>query len=219
MPIVQLQSEFAAALSIAPPEYTWATKPSAAGNSGKRITITGWMAPPSDWVSDGTYWLPVDGRAVVHAPELVNALAQQAAFLPVASVPGWQMPADMASTPRLYIEAMVTAEVTASAGNTQQRLIYVGVQARQDILGVHVFTSTTTGKRFWGKTYRNSSPAEWMAFTGNAQPFVDTNSITARATDAEMSATPIQIRYQGGASDGSEIIKFHSFGLAVGLGV
>ena len=214
MPIAQLNIEGRY------PKYTWGAKPAANSvSAGTRVTITGWTAPDSDWVSDGTYWRPVNGRAVVHAPDLVNALAQSATYADVASVPGWQMPADMASTPRLYIEAMVTAEITSLPGNTQQRMIYVGTGEKQAILGVHVFTSTTTGKRFWGKTYRNSSPAEWMAFAGNAPPVVDTNSTTARATDAQMSATPIQIRYQGGASDGAEIIKFHSFGLAVGLGV
>ena len=63
MPIVQLQSEFAAALSIAPPEYTWETKPSAAGNAGKEIILTD--IGRSRWWSNGTYWRPVGGRQVL----------------------------------------------------------------------------------------------------------------------------------------------------------
>ena len=202
------------------PVFTWATKPAAnAVPVGTRITIIGWMAPPSDWVSDGTYWLPVGGRAVVHAPVLVDAQATGATVQSlVASVPTWQVPANMASTPGMYIEAVLTAEVVSGVSADQQRQIYIGIESSKNLLGVHVFTSTTLGKRFWGRTYRNNSPAEWMSFTGNAQMLVDTNSITARATDAQLAADPIGVYYQGGAADGSEIIKFHSFGLAVGVG-
>jgi len=213
MPIAQLNIEGRY------PKYTWGSKPAANSvSAGTRVTITGWTAPDSDWVSDGTYWIPVNGRAVVHAPVLVNAQAQSPTdLLHVASVPGWQMPPEIASTPGLYVEAMLTAEATFPS-SAQARLIYIGVDAQAAAVGATVFTSTTTGKRVWAKTFRRAGADEWVAFTGNSNHLVDTSSITSRASAAQMSASQIKVYYRGGNPDGSEILNVYSFGIVVGVG-
>ena len=216
MAIVQLQSEFAAALSIAPPEYTWATKPSAAGNSGKRITITGWNAPASDWVSDGTYWLPVGGRAVVHAPRLVGAIAQHPSMAAVASVPTWQMPADMVAIPGLYIEANAECTV-ANASNVSYRRIYCGISSKQHLISGPEGASTNNGFRLWGKTSRKPD-GNWTTHGANAQPINESLFGTDTSTSADLASSPIGMWYRGGNTDGSEILSIHSFSLAVGVG-
>lgn len=47
--------------------YTWATKPSAAGNLGKviRISDVGTGSGGSMWISDGAYWRPLGGSVVL----------------------------------------------------------------------------------------------------------------------------------------------------------
>lgn len=59
MPISQLQAETARAIGI----YTWAAKPPAAGNAGRRISVSDLRN--SEFYSDGTYWRPVGGRQVL----------------------------------------------------------------------------------------------------------------------------------------------------------
>jgi hypothetical protein len=46
---------------------TWSTKPTAAGNSGMciRVTDVGQSAGGSYWISDGTYWRPINGSVVL----------------------------------------------------------------------------------------------------------------------------------------------------------
>ena len=118
MPIAQLNIEGRY------PKYTWESKPAANSvSAGTRVTITGWTAPDSDWVSDGTYWRPVNGRAVVHAPVLVNAQAQAATTALVASIPTWSPPASLLMDPLLNIETWVSATFQ-NASASQSRNIY-----------------------------------------------------------------------------------------------
>ena len=216
MAIVQLQSEFAAALSIAPPEYTWATKPSAAGNSGKRITITGWMAPPSDWVSDGTYWLPVGGSAVVHAPLLVNAQAQSSGLSQVASVPEWLMPSALARTPGAYIEASVYGTVAnSSAAQTRTLAVGADVNKRMIVYDGNFVNAGIVDIRLGGKAHRRDT-GQWARFIAGA----DSNAAStfSATVEADFDTNPLRLYYQGGNTDGSEVLTVHAFSLIFGVG-
>jgi hypothetical protein len=209
MPIAQLNIEGRY------PKYTWGSKPSANSvSAGTRVTITGWTAPDSDWVSDGTYWRPVNGRAVVHAPVLVNAQAQSASLALVASVPGWTVPSDIAITPgmRIFVSLHVGVDNPSSA---QDRLIDVGPSALTSLCATIKYTSTLNTIRVSDSTSRLSS-GHWAALAGkNLGPTTNANAILVTAAD--LIASPISMYYQGGNPDGSEILNIHNFSISVGV--
>ena len=214
MPIVQLQSEFAAALSIAPPSYTWSGKPSAAGNSGMIIRVTDQMN--SLWRSDGTYWLPEGGSQLVHAPVLSSAQAQSASLALVASVPGWQMPSDMVSIPRLHIDTEAVATFTSPSA-VQARSLRVGSNSS----GAYVIYGTslvgaTQLLVLRGRAHRRGDSTDYVRPGFNEQ--LMSSSVFDTLTAANLTSAPISLYYQGGNSDGSEIATFHSFTIRVGLG-
>lgn len=47
------------------PVYTWATLPSAAANNGLRVHVSDVGEGGSDWKSNGTLWLPVNGSVLL----------------------------------------------------------------------------------------------------------------------------------------------------------
>lgn len=47
------------------PTYTWATLPAAAANNGKRVHVSDVGEGGSDWKSNGTLWLPVNGAVLL----------------------------------------------------------------------------------------------------------------------------------------------------------
>ena len=199
------------------PVFTWATKPAA--NSvpvGTRITIIGWNAPPSDWVSDGTYWLPVGGRAVVHAPVLLNAQAQSTARTLVSSVPTWQMPSDIAHTPRIRVEAWAHCSVS-SPSNAQARQIYIGNSTLNNVVASSLYTDTNPVQRVWGWGHRRPNGL-WTYALGNMMPMASVQPDIPGPTSAEMAASPIGLYYRGGNTDGSEVLNVDTFAIAVGVG-
>ena len=123
MPIVQLQSEFAAALSIAPPEYTWATKPAAAGNAGKEIIVSDMHN--SEWYSDGTYWRPKNGRAVLFHRDLTSISGAFSTTGAVAAAGTFTMSSDLANIPAVRFRTEVAAARNNLVG-TQAALLGVG---------------------------------------------------------------------------------------------
>ena len=196
---------------------TWASLPDMnTVPAGTRVTIIGWMAPPSDWVWDGAYLLPVGGRAVVHAPLLVDAQATGASSLThVASVPGWSLPVNMADTPRLGIEVWARCFII-NPSNAQARQIFVGTDEVPNAVATHQYTTISTGHRIWGEVTRDSE-SSWMTFANNAQPAAPGTSQSA-ATTANMLSSPIRIYYRGGNTDGSETLTINNFTIAVGVG-
>ena len=209
MPIAQLNIEGRY------PKYTWESKPAANSvSAGTRVTITGWTAPDSDWVSDGTYWRPVNGRAVVHAPVLVNAQAQAATTALVASIPTWSPPASLLMDPLLNIETWVSATFQ-NASSSQSRNIYVGASDSGDsVIAGAVFGSTNGYRRVWGKIERRSDGTDYVRGVYNSQPYVD--GASGNIPISNLLAGPIGVWYRGGATDGSEIATFHNFSIIVG---
>ena len=214
MPIVQLQSEFAAALSIAPPSYTWSGKPSAAGNSGMIIRVTDQMN--SLWRSDGTYWLPEGGNQCVYSPVLSGVTSQSATLQVVSGLPGWSIPSDMAGIPRLCIEAYATCSVSPPS-SAQARQIYIGVDADKNCIASHQYTSTSSGKRVWGRLTKEGSSTNWTAYAGNANYVADGTSRNS-VLQSDLIASPIRLYYRGGNTDGSETITVVNFAIEVGVG-
>lgn len=47
------------------PSYTWATRPAAAGNTGRVVRITDVGLGGSYWYSDGAFWRPVGGSVLI----------------------------------------------------------------------------------------------------------------------------------------------------------
>ena len=182
---------------------------------GTRATLYGWTAPEADWVVSGGYWLPVGGRAIVHAPVLVNAQAQSATLALVASVPRWTLPANLAATPRLMIEAWARATVNAPS-NAQSRLLYIGTNSVQNAIATHSASSTATGHRVWGELVKMNS-GDWQTFANNAQP-LSVGTGQNPTTNAQLLSSPIGLYYQGGNTGGSEVLTVQSFSIAVGVG-
>ncbi|NCU02326.1 hypothetical protein GXC69_12590, partial [Candidatus Macondimonas diazotrophica] len=207
----QLQSEFAAALSIAPPEYTWAGKPSAAGNAGKEIIVTDFNR--SRWYSDGTYWRPVGGEQVVHNPVLTNATASSATLQLVASVPGWQMPEDLVNTPGVAVKAFFTGHLASGPSNAQARQIYVGVTGAEGFCLRHLYTTLSTAHQGCAIAWSRAPVInEFMASAVNGGSSQAGNS-GGDVSITQILAAPIRLYYQGGNPDGSEVIRFHHFRL------
>ena len=103
MPIVQLQSEF-----IAPPEYTWATKPAAAGNVGREIILTD--LGRSRWRSDGNHWRPANGVFAVSV-DMTGLSTTSTSHVPVVGVPSVIVPIkDWLLTPGCTIESDITVQ-------------------------------------------------------------------------------------------------------------
>ena len=183
---------------------------------GTVATIYGWQAPDADWVVYGGYWVPRNGRAVVHAPVLVNAQAQTFGTTLVASVPAWTVPAGIANTPRLFVE--VNAECTlTSPSNAAYRRLYCGNAFKNYLVGGIGGSNLNDSLRLWGKTSRKAD-GQWQAHGENANPLHQINSGTDTVSSANFAASPIGLYYSGGNPDASEILNIHSFTLSVGVG-
>lgn len=209
MPIAQLMIEGRY------PKYTWGSKPAANSvSAGTRVTITGWTAPDSDWVSDGTYWIPVNGRAVVHSPVLIGAFAASASLSVVASVPGWQMPADIVNTPRVSVEVSALIS-TANFSAERQRLVYVGVDPVKNALASYSYQSSGINKRVWGKITNTNTGSEYVGFGPNVQHLVDGSAIGCLRSS--LINNPIQMYYQSGDVAGTEQMQVSSFCITVGV--
>lgn len=182
---------------------------------GTHATVYGWTAPDADWVTRGGYWIPKNGRAVVHAPTLVNAQAQSASLALVATVPGWTLPADMAAMPGLMIETWVRV-TTSPPSSAQARLIYVGTDSIQNAIATFNVASLASSHRVWGEVARGNTDS-WLTVANNAQPWSNGTG-QGSTTTAQMLASPIRLYYRGGNTDGSEVLTVQSFSIAVGVG-
>ena len=196
---------------------TWASLPDMnTVPAGTRVTIIGWMAPPSDWVWDGAYLLPVGGRAVVHAPMLADAQAQSGTFATVASVPGWLTPPALSRTPGAYIEACVYCTAVNSS-SAQARTLSVGVASgTRTIVYDNSFANAGIADiRMIGRSHRRYS-GQWCRLITAAD--LATTSAFSAVDQSILDVNPWQLFYQGGNPDGSEILTVHAFSLTFGVG-
>ena len=208
MPIQILQPEFIRPIYSG----TWAGKPSAAGNAGKEIIVTDFNR--SRWYSDGTYWRPVGGEQVVHNPILTNATASSGTLALVASVPGWQMPSDLADTPSISIMTFMAAVVISDASSVQQRLIYAGVTGATGCCLRHQYTTASAAHQGAATAWRNSDNGAFTASAANGGSSQSGNG-GGDASTSQIKAAPISLYYQGGNPDGSEVIRFDHFIISI----
>ena len=193
---------------------TWAEKP--APNSvpaGTRFTASDFLM--SDWQTLNGYWTPVGGRAVVYSPDTTGVQVQSATSQPVAGIPGWTLPADLVNVPSIYVEGRVICDITAPS-NLQQRQIYIGVEGATAVVARHLYTSVPIVKKVFGRADRQHSTS-WVANLANSSLMMDGNG-GGDASAAQMTSSPIRIYYQGGNTDGSEVLNIRAFSLAVGIG-
>ena len=210
MPIQQLQPEFIRPIYSG----TWAGKPSAAGNAGKEIIVTDFNR--SRWYSDGTYWRPVGGEQVVHNPILADATASSATLQPVASVPSWQMPADLANTPSIKIVTAFAGRLISLFSQVQQRQIEIGISGMTGLCMRHYYTDIEAIKQGKSITWRDNSNGNYYGPQANGGASQSFGNGTLTVTSATLAANPIQMYYRGGNTDGSEVIRFAYFRISIG---
>ena len=218
MPIVQLQSEFAAALSIAPPEYTWSAKPSAAGNAGLIIRVTDFGR--SQWVSNGTYWAPVNGVATLKRKNLQSI---SGAFPALAEVVGafdsFIIPDDLLQSPGApTFEVRVQGRRIGTLANTQSAQLNVGTDTSQTFLGVHSVQSASGSDavmRLFGATTQISAGDYQSSGVAGFQP---TGTMVGGTISLGLiSGKPIRLYARNGSTDTSETWAFHMCELGVRL--
>ena len=213
MPIVQLQSEFSGFIS--PTEYTWASKPPAAGNAGKEIILTDMGR--SRWASNGAYWYPVGGYAVLKRNNLQSITGTYPALAEVPNAfNGFVIPNDLAQSPgRPTFEVRANAQRTGTLGAAQAYQLSVGFGASKLSLGVVIGTSaapSTAGLRTFALL--NSTDTE-----GN---YINQNYTAADAESAPVSTINLSgiapaLFAQNGANDGSESFLFGTVSIAIYL--
>ena len=218
MPIVQLQSEFAAALSIAPPEYTWSAKPSAAGNAGLIIRVTDFGR--SQWVSNGTYWAPVNGVATLKRK---NLQASAGAFPSISEVAGafdgFIIPDDLLQSPGApTFEARAQGRRLGTLASTQAAQLTVGTDASPSFLGGHSVQSASGSDaviRLFSAAAQ-TGPGNYQS--AGVPGFQPTGTIVGGTTVFNLiSGKPIRLYAQNGSTDTSETWAFHYCELRIRL--
>lgn len=68
------------------PTYTWATLPSAAANNGLRVHVSDVGEGGSDWKSNGTLWLPVNGSVLLARSAVAASVTGTAAETALATI-------------------------------------------------------------------------------------------------------------------------------------
>ena len=128
-------------------ECTWATKPPAAGNAGKEIIVTDYRR--SRWYSDGTYWRPVSGRAVLRNWVGANVTFSSGSMAQISVVPTITIPADMIATPGLSVRnRVVWHRQSAAAAANQAGSLRIGADVNQRHLGWASITGLTAPMMF-----------------------------------------------------------------------
>ena len=219
MPIVQLQSEFAAALSIAPPEYTWSAKPSAAGNAGLMIRVTDFGR--SQWVSNGTYWSPVNGVATLKRK---NLQASAGAFPAIAEVAGafdgFIIPDDLLQSPGApTFEARAQGRRVGTLSAAQPAILSIGTSGSTEFLAKHSVSSSSGSDsvvRAFGLTSQTGTSGNYQ--TSGTSGFQDTGTIVGgTAVFGVISGQQIRLYAQNGSTDSSETWAFHYCELRIRL--
>ena len=219
MPIVQLQSEFAAALSIAPPEYTWSAKPSAAGNAGLIIRVTDFGR--SEWVSNGTYWSPVNGAATLKRKNLQASAGAFPAISEVAGAfDGFIIPDDLLQSPgapSFEVRAQGRRNGTLSAA--QQYELSIGTAASNSVFARSAATDSSAGSaivRAYGYTTQITSSGNYQ--TSGIDGFQDGGVMPGGTiTFANLSGQQIRLYARNGSADSSETWAFHYCELRIRL--
>lgn len=209
MPIQILQPEFIGPIYIG----TWAGKPSAAGNAGKKIIVTDFLN--SEWKSNGTNWVPANGRAVVYAPDTTGITATNLTVLPVAGIPGWRMPEDLSLTPGIRVEGSSAVSV-ANPSSALGRPLLIGNEASNAIIAFHNYVSVSTEKDILGVCPRMADGTWRMAGQNTVPPNDGTGAGLTFISNAQMLDSPLRLYYRSPTA--SEVLTVHNFVLAIRFG-
>lgn len=114
---------------------TWATKPAAAGNTGLVIRVTD-VGPGagSYWVSDGTYWRPLNGSVML--ANVMGSLAAPVATLTSTTGSKFTLPADIVIPAAMMIPGQCMLDIWG--------LIHRDNNTATAIAQVHLGTGNTT---------------------------------------------------------------------------
>lgn len=116
--------------------YTWATLPSAAANSGTRVRVTDVGPNGSDWISNGTDWVPVNGFAMIARSAVASSVTGTTTETTLATI---TIPAGvMGTNGQLWI--MTLWSNTSNANNKTLRVRFSGIAGTQYLL-----STATTG--------------------------------------------------------------------------
>lgn len=203
MPIAQLQAETARATGV----YTWATKPSAVGNSGLRIRISD--ISNTEWESDGSFWRAANGVAHVslNCAGVQTTLATLGA---VAGIPALSLPLkDFLLTPGFSCWADISAnrESPGTTQSSQLRMVAGGVVNLALLINSVVSHPTLQS----AGQVRRYSDTQVMQAAQSAQPNQSyPGSTLVNLSSLASGMVPIEVWYQSGATDNSEVATFGS---------
>jgi hypothetical protein len=215
MPIAQLNIEGRY------PKYTWASKPAANSvSAGTRVTITGLTAPDSDWVSNGAYWAPVGGTAILVRKNLqsfAGAFPTNAEV--VGAFGGFIIPDGLLMSPGApTFEVRVQARRLGTLASTQAAQLSVGTDTSQSFLGLHSIQSASGSDsvvRLYSATTQ-TGPGNYQS--SGVPGFQPTGTIVGGTTLFNLiSGKPIRLYAQNGSTDTSETWTFHMCELGVRL--
>lgn len=212
MPIQQLQPEFSRPIY----EGLWASKPAAAGNAGKEIIVTDFNR--SRWASNGTYWYPVGGYAVLKRK---NLLSITGAYPALAEVPnafdGFVIPDDLLSSPGApTFEGRAYARRNGTLGTAQPYRLQIGFDAAAAHLGFVEGTAAAAqaAVRTFGQMIQASSAGDYHYVNVSAASDAQ-SSVVSGVVFSTLSGSPIKLLARNGATDGSETWGFHYCSLAI----
>lgn len=195
-----------------PPVFTWATKPAAnAVPVGYTITIPEFSH--SDWYSDGTYWRPVGGYAVLRNLSFANVSHAYATITQVAGIPAFFMPADLVATPGLHIgNSLNFHRETAAPAVGQNGSVRIGSDVNFREFG-NLTISGTTANQVWRINERrlvNSGRSGFsrVSSTTGLQVNPDTWDTTALST---ISGANIIVSALGVDTGGGDTLWFDSW--------
>ena len=214
MPIQILQPEFIRPIYSG----TWAGKPSATGNAGKEIIVTDFNR--SRWASNGTYWYPVGGYAVLKRKNLQSITG---AYPALAEVPnafdGFIIPDDLLLSPGApTFEGRAYARRNGTLGTAQSYRLEIGFDGTAANLGFIEGTAgaTQAAIRTFGQLIQANSAGDYH-YVNTSSASDAQASVVSGVAFATFSGSPVKLFARNGATDGSESWAFNYCSLAIHL--
>ena len=193
----------------APLKTTWADKPSASAVSvGAQIRVVDTWTPPQGivFVSDGTYWRPLNGQCLLYKWDLSGISTSQTTS---GSVAGFSSPTfpwdDLLAVPGCSLSTNLTFTRTNPASSQAWRAVvrFAGTSINLCFLSG---TNTNPGGRSSGRNeYANSTQ---ITDSPNGPPYG--NGFVSFPTVSRPSNAAVDLQAQTGDTGGTEVIQFHT---------
>lgn len=137
------------ALALTP--VLWANRPAAAGNSGKIIRVSDIGVGGGLFISDGTYWRPLNGHLVLAAENLTAITTTQASGS-TTPIPGWSLtiPAGLFDRPGTMLRGSIRAQLEGTVGSGAVLTASIratfpgGLTTQRNLVRTHNLTSSNT---------------------------------------------------------------------------